>query len=218
MKANVVQIKAPKFELSDVDQMVLKASSGMDLSSGTVLRGTSGNIELTATNDFKVNVSGPKDSNPANGPYMHETITTSLPTTGVVKKTEVMMGKTQHVTSIGDVEVKTRVGDVQNRTLTGTVQNKAGQNEWTTKTASGLTGRATVGTVSVQALAGATSISGSVSALLKSTGPATVQGTAGVTLIGPGKKGLVLCSTDRDPLTGLPLSLYGMGSPGHRLG
>ncbi len=218
IKANTVQIKAPKFDLSGVDSMVLKASSIMDFSSGTMFRAVSGNVELNATNDMKVSVSGPKDSKPTNGPYMTETITTTLPTTGVVKKTEVDMGKTQHVTYIGDVEVKTKVGDVLNRTTTGTVQNKAGQNEWTTKTASGLTGRATVGAVSVKALAGSMTISGSVSAMLSATGPATVKGTAGVTLIGPGKKGLMLCSTDRDPLTGQLFSLYGMGSPGHRLG
>lgn len=218
LEAAQVQIKAPKFDLSDVASMGFNASAEVSLAAGTMIRQTSNSVETTTTGKHTLNASGPKDFRPTNGPYVEENISTSIPTTGVVKKTDVSMGKTQHTTGIGDVETRTRVGNVRNKSTVGSVQNKAGQNEWTTNSITGITGRAVVGSVSVRAIAGSSTISGSVSARMASVGPATVQGGAGVTLIGPGKKGLILCNTDRDPLTGLPLALYGMGSPGHRLG
>lgn len=220
LEAGKVQIKAPRFDISDVSEMKLSAAANMDLSSGTMTRVTSGNIEQTASNGgWVTTVSGPKNSNPTNGPFMTETVTATIPLpVATVKKTEVNVGKTVHATLLGDVQTRTTVGDVQNRSTTGSVQNRAGLNEFTASSTTGLTGRATVGTVAVRALAGSTSISGSVALNASSAGPATLSGGAGVTLIGPGKKGLMLCNTDLDPLTGLPFALYGMGSPGHRLG
>jgi hypothetical protein len=70
----------------------------------------------------------------------------------------------------------------------------------------------------MDALAGAVNISGQVALTAKSTGQTIVSGGAGVLLGGPGKSGAIVCGTDLDPLTGAPLSAYGMGSPGHLLG
>ena len=95
---------------------------------------------------------------------------------------------------------------------------RATANSITVDSISGITASAGVGNVSLNATVGGLQMSGQTNVLLRSSGPAVVSGAAGVTLGGPGKFGGIVSSSDLDPLTGLPLLTFGMGSPGHLLG
>ena len=55
------------------------------------------------------------------------------------------------------------------------------------------------------------------SALVVSAGPTTIRGAAVTLSATGGKVGGIVSSADLDPLTGLPLITFGMGSPTHLL-
>jgi hypothetical protein len=86
---------------------------------------------------------------------------------------------------------------------------------------SGVKATATLGTVSISAMAGAVSISGSTGVTVSSIGGSVViHGGAGVNLSAPvsgTEMGPIITGGSRDPMTNLPFSFFGMGAPSHRV-
>lgn len=162
---------------------------------------------------------GPKDNLPSNGPLREVSVTTLIPGL-VVDKYSIHFGHREENINVGNHTTSIKVGNLTYETNAGTWKARAGSNSLALDVASGITGDVVTGNISLEAKAGAVLLSGTLSATMKTNGQATVSGSNGVYLGGGpvAKTGLIICSSDLDPLTGLPLQTYGMGSPAHRIG
>jgi len=166
------------------------------------------------------NYSGPKDFLPTNGPY-RETVFSGMIPGGTVDKSTYKIGDREEEFKLGNHTTSMTIGDKTNQTTSGKILNKAALNTSELDASSGLSTSVKVGTVSIEAKAGSSTLVGQVSVTAKSTGKASLSGSAGAFLGGPGKIGNIVSSADIDPLTGLPLGsplLGAMGSPGHKIG
>jgi len=227
----------PSLEIGGKNNVLVSSGKRVDLRSEVIehqaqthrLQAMSG-ISLNAVKNIEVNSSvysqsvggkadysyfGPKDLLPTSGPHRNTVI--SGVGVGTVDNYLVLMGDRTENIVVGDHSTSILIGNLTYETLAGTWEARAGVNSLSVDVATGLSGSVKVGTVKMEALAGTTEISGQVSITLRSSGPATLAGLAGVNLQAPGKKGGIVSGSDLDPLTGAPLSTYGMGSPGHLL-
>jgi len=223
---NTVEVKASQnillrtanFEASG-SQMSIQSMSSLDLQSGDRIGLSSKTLDINVAGKSSQNYSGPKDLLPTNGALREINFSTSLPGL-TVDKYSVNLGNREETFDIGNHSTSIRVGDMTYQTQVGTWKAKAGTNELSMNTTTGLKGDVLVGNVTIEAKAGTTTISGTVSATMKTSGQATVSGSLGVFLGGGpvAKTGLIISSADLDPLSGLPFQTFGMGSPGHRIG
>lgn len=163
--------------------------------------------------------SGPKNFLPSNAP-LRETKFIATPLTGHAGGTTdeytMLFGDRVENIRIGDHTTTILVGNATWRTTTGTVTTRAGFNQITVSTSSGIRVTCPTGTLAITSTL-ATSVSALASLTLKSRGQTKLSGTI-VTLGGSGNVGRILSTADRDPLTNLPYSFFGLGSFGHRLG
>lgn len=163
--------------------------------------------------------SGPKNFLPSNAPF-RETKFVGTPLTGHAGgKTDeysMLFGDREETFDVGSHRTTVQVGNITYQTGIGTFTAQAGSNQVTVDTSSGVSIQAPTGNVLVQ-----TTLSVNVNALasltLRTNGLARLSGNV-TTLGGNGNVGRIVSSSDLDPLTNLPLSTYGMGSFGHRLG
>lgn len=193
-----------------------QALSGVQVKAGDSYSVTSTVYNQTTNGKAVYSYHGPKNNLPTSGPTRETTFTGVIP--GTVDSYTMVQGNRQELFFAGNHSTQVLVGNLTYETLAGIATMRAGLNEFSANVATGVSATATVGNVSMSAVAGATLISGQVAVTVKSTGPAILSGQAGVTLGGPGKIGGIVCGSDLDPLTGLPLVSLGMGSPGHNLG
>lgn len=221
---NVVSIKGSQLiELSSsiydarVSNYRINALSNVEIAGGDKVGVTAKTMDLNISGKVTENFSGPKDNLPTNGPQRETRITSLIPGL-TVDKYSVPLGSREEVFDLGNHSTTVKVGNLTYETNVGTWKAKAGSNEIALNTTTGLNASIVLGNAIIEAKAGAASLSGQISATVKTSGQATVTGAAGVYLGGPGKTGLIISSSDLDPLTGLPLQTYGMGSPGHRIG
>jgi len=163
--------------------------------------------------------SGPKSFLPSNAP-LRETKFIGTPLTGHAGgKTDeytMLFGDRVERIDLGDHTTTVLVGNITWRTGVGTFTARAGVNQITVDTSSGVRVTVPTGTLLVQTTL-ATTVQALASLTLKSNGFTKLSGTV-TTLGGNGNVGAIVSSADRDPLTNLPLSFFGMGSQGHRLG
>jgi hypothetical protein len=163
--------------------------------------------------------SGPKNFLPSNAP-LRETKFIATPLTGHAGgKTDeytMLFGDRVENFRVGDHTTTILIGNATWRTTVGTVTLRAGLNQIAVSTSSGIRATCPTGTIAITSTL-ATSVTALASLTLKSAGQAKLSGTI-VTLGGSGKVGRILSSADRDPLTNLPYSFFGLGSFGHRLG
>lgn len=221
---NVVSIKGSQLiELSSsvydarVSNYRINALSNVEIVGGDKVGVNAKTLDLNISGKVTQNFSGPKDNLPTNGAQRETKITSLIPGL-TVDKYSVPLGNREEVFDLGNHTTQVKVGNLTYETTVGTWKAKAGTNEIALDTSTGLNANIVLGNAIIEAKAGAASLSGQISATLKTSGVATVTGASGVYLGGPGKAGLVVSSADLDPLTGLPLQTYGMGSPGHRIG
>lgn len=165
---------------------------------------------------------GPQQGNPVNGPARITQVTTSAGTGGspgyVVDRLVVPMGYREEIFTTGGSRTTVVTGDLQYSTETGKVQQSAGSNAEVLDSVLGKSSTIQTGSSTVEVPNGAMMISASVEFSAKTTGVATLEGSASVILRGPGgKKGGIVSGADLDPISGLPLSVLGLGSLGHRL-
>lgn len=163
--------------------------------------------------------SGPKNFNPAAAPIREVTFA-ATPLTGHVggttDKYTMVFGNREETFIKGNHTTNIAVGDCNYRVGVGTFRVNAGVNLQELGTSSGYSLTVTTGPVAITGVS-TVGITGTAGLTLKSGGVARLSGTTTI-LGGSGKSGLIICSTDLDPLSGLPLSTFGMGSPGHLLG
>ena len=196
-----------------------EALSTLDMQSGDRIGIQSKTLDVNVSGKVNENFSGPKDLLPTSGPLRETNFSTTIPGL-TVDKYNVSLGNREESFGLGNHSTTIKVGNMSYTTAVGEWKAQAGTNSLTVHHGTGLQGQVIAGNVLMEAKAGAVSISGTVSASVKTLGQATVSGTNGVYLGGGpvGKTGLIVSSADLDPLSGLPLQVYGMGSPAHRLG
>jgi hypothetical protein len=162
---------------------------------------------------------GPKNFLPTNAP-LRETKFTATPLTGHAGGTtdeyRMIFGDRVEQIDFGDHTTTVFVGNITWRTGVGTFTAQAGVNQITVDTSSGVRVLVPTGTLLVQTTL-ATTVQALASLTLKSNGFTKLSGSV-TTLGGNGKVGAIVSGADIDPLTNLPLSFFGMGSQGHRLG
>jgi hypothetical protein len=162
--------------------------------------------------------SGPKNFLPTNAP-LRETKFIGTPLTGHVggntDKYTMLFGNRDERFRIGSHSTTVFVGNVTYQTRIGTVTQRAGVNQISVNTASGISMTSVTNTSMTSTLT--TTITALASITMKAVIRAKVSSLV-TTLGGAGTPGRIISSTDRDPLTNLPFSFFGMGSTGHRLG
>lgn len=162
--------------------------------------------------------SGPKNFLPTNAPF-RETKFIGTPLTGHVggdtDKYTMLFGNRDERFRIGSHSTTVFVGNMTYQTRIGTVTHRAGLNQMTIGTTSGIS-MTSITTIALTSTL-ATTVKALASITLKAVGFAKLSGSV-TTLGGNGTPGRIISSTDRDPLTNLPFSFFGMGSTGHRLG
>jgi len=162
--------------------------------------------------------SGPKNFLPTNAP-MREIKFISNPLTGHAGGNTdsyfMLFGDRVERFVFGSHRTTVAVGNITHSTALGSVTNRAGVNQIRVGTTAGISTFSATTTSMVSTLA--TTINALASVTVRSAGRAKLSGVV-TTLGGSGPPGRILSSTDRDPLTNLPFSFFGLGSPGHRLG
>ena len=156
--------------------------------------------------------SGPKMLLPTNGALHERTYTPNYP--GVTcEKVLYVMGDREETFYLGKHSTSIKVGSMAYEVKLGTWSAKATTSSLNMGP-SGISGVASLGTVSLKASTGAASMTGMTGVTIAATaGRATVRGGAGVYLGGPPTEvGSLIVSGSRDPLTGLPFLVFGMGA------
>jgi len=162
--------------------------------------------------------SGPKNFLPTNAP-IRETKFISNPLTGhaggPTDQYFMLFGDRVERFLVGNHRTTVVVGNITYQTGVGSVTHRAGVNSVRLGTTTGIntfsattTNMTSLVAMNVTALAALT---------MRTVGLARLSGAV-TTLGGAGTPGRIISSTDRDPLTNLPFSFFGMGSTGHRLG
>ncbi len=106
---------------------------------------------------------------------------------------------------IGNMSYETELGVWKARALLNTLEVSP----------VGITASALVGNVTLNAVAGAAIMKGTVAALVESAGPVQIRSAAVVLISSPGNGldiGPVLCGGSREPFTNLPFITWGLGA------
>jgi hypothetical protein len=209
---------ANAIQLTDTNEILLSAKQSINHFSNKFLIQTN-TLDRTVQGRETQLYSGPLNFLPTNAP-MRETKFISNPLTGhaggVTDDYFMLFGDRRERFAIGSHRTTIGVGNMTWRTGVGTVTHQAGVNIQRMGTASGYSLTVPTGTVAITATL-AVSVKALASITLKAVGVAKLSGAV-TTLGGFGKTGRIMSSSDRDPLTNLPYSFFGLGSFGHRIG
>lgn len=209
--ANAVQI-------TDTNEVLIAAKQAVNILAEKVLQ-QSTQVDKTVAGKETNLYSGPKNFLPTNAP-LRETKFIATPLTGHIggetDSYRMLFGDRVERIDVGNHSTTVLVGDVSWSTGLGTTQIRAGVNEFQVNSVTGARMTVPIGTILVQSTL-ATSVTALAALTLRSTGVTRLSGAV-TTLGGNGNVGGIVCGADLDPLTNLPLSFFGMGSPGHRLG
>jgi len=214
-----VVIQAPKVSVRNANQIELQSLTTIQLQAGEGIAQSSKTYTRTTTGKSTEVFGGPVDGLITNGPVREVNIIAN-PATGFVggvnDKYQNIYGDRDELFLLGNHTTQCVVGNLTYATAAGvvTARSLANQTQWSP---AGITTTATSGSVSTTALAGAIAHQSTIASTYKTTGAMSVSGAAVLLLGGPGKVGPIVCGSDLDPLTGLPLIALGMGSPGHIL-
>lgn len=199
-------------EVSIVPKRIVRVFSDKILS-------TCNTLDRTVLGKETTLYSGPKNSLPSNGP-LREVKFTATPATGHVGGTTdeytMQFGDRVETIRVGNHTTEVQIGDMSYTVGVGTYQAKAGLNRLRIDSSDGAQLSTLSGTVSVSSTQTVT-VTGTSGVTVKSSAVTRVSGTTTI-LGGSGNSGLILSSVDKDPLTNLPFSFFGLGSSGHLLG
>jgi hypothetical protein len=194
----------------------INTQSGISLRAGDRLGINSATLDIITTGKCTQTFHGPKDNLPTFGSF-RDTKFTGIGV-GVVDDYFVLAGNRLETFVAGNHTTTIMVGNMTYQTSAGVWSAIAGGNLISIDSASGINELASVGNITISAVAGTTAMVGQVAVNIRSSGTSTLSGATGVYLGGPGNTGGIVCWSDLDPLTGLPLLTFGMGSPGHLIG
>lgn len=217
--AQGLTMSAPLVEVRDASTVSVSSDSLVQVRSGGALSVTTKARDLTVLGKSVETYSGPKDGLASFGP-VREVVVSPSPATGfpggVADQYKLTFGDREETLLAGDHSTTVVVGDATYSALAGTWSARGGSNSFSASPTA-VEVRAVVGPATFRAEAGSASVSGLTSAEVSSTGPVTVRGLS-VTLVAPGLSvGGIVCGSDLDPVSGLPLATLGMGSPSHLL-
>lgn len=194
----------------------LNAQSGVSIQGGDQLGLSAKTVDLVSTGRATMTFSGPKDALPSSGPL--RTTTVSGLAVGPADLYRLTLGDRVEQITLGNDSTIITAGNMTHLTNAGVFTAGATPNTLSIDSGSGINMLANAGQVLVSAATSVT-VSGQASVTIRSSGPTVLSGQAGVTLgAAGGKVGPIVSGADLDPLTGQPLSFYGMGSPTHLLG
>lgn len=218
--SGAVIFSAQSVNFQDTAVLGFSAGSGLALKAGDSISQVSKTSDKTTMGKSVESFSGPKDGLPTNG-AVREVNITATPLTGFAggtsdKYSNVYGDRFESFTA-GSHTTSVVVGNATYMVGTGTWTASAGSNSVVIGTATGVAVTATTGVATFAAAAGAVSINGSTAVVVTSQGPVAIKGTA-VILTALGKSaGGIICGSDLDTLSGIPLSLRGLGSTNHLL-
>jgi hypothetical protein len=208
------------------NQVSITRANSIDLTPKTLMRVLTDRHSVQAKTEDRTILgqsiqifSGPKNFLPTNRPLRSVTFAGTPITGHIGGKTDeykMVLGDRDETFLKGNHTTSILIGDLTYQTGFGTVLHRAGVNEIRLSTAGGLKALVPLGTMSMTATSTAT-FRGVASVRVTSAGPAVISGSI-CTLGGVGKVGGIVSQSDIDPLSGLPLGFFGMGSPGHLLG
>lgn len=210
-----VSVNAANYQ-SDTTAYTVNALSNVSISGGDRVGISSKTFDLISNGKSNFSFHGPLNLLPTNGAF--RTTTFAGITVGTVDESLYVAGDREETFLLGNHKTSVLIGNLTYETEAGVWSARATGNTISVDSLSGVTVNATVGNISMNSTVGGVLVSGQTNVLIRSTGPTVVSGVGGITLGGPGKIGGIVSSSDLDPLTGLPLITFGMGSPGHLLG
>lgn len=211
------------------DRQVLVKGKKVELNASSVKVNGLDEVEISAskqitqtTEDMKVVVNGkrsdtfigPKNLLPTSG-ALHERSYNPMYPGLVCEEVTYLWGDRTERFNLGNHTTNVLVGNMTYRTLLGSWTAQAGLNTLEVNTATGITGRAIIGDVSLTAVAGSAQMKGIVSASVESIGPVTVRSGTMIRLAAPPTGpdiGPILCAGSLEPFTMLPYATWGMGS------
>jgi hypothetical protein len=217
-----VRIKSGKSVLIDTSDIstvssnnLMKSKNGIGIIAGEGVTVTSKVYNQVTSGKASYGFYGPKDNLPTNGAF-RETVFAGI-AVGAADKYMVVQGDREETFLLGNHKTSILVGNITYESVAGKFSAVSGANSLEIDFVSGLSANMTVGNTSFNNIAGGFSVNAQTSVNVRATGTTVVSGAGGISLGGPGKVGGIVCGSDLDPLTGLPLSTLGMGSPGHTL-
>jgi len=214
-----ISLSAPQLNIRDNGKLQLSANDAVDITSAGAVGTTAKVISTTSTGKTSQAFTGPKDSLPTNG-ALRDTTFAGTPVTGfvggVADQYTVLYGDRLETFALGNDTTLVGTGNITKATTAG-VFTASGTGNTVVLGPGGAAVTAIAGGAALTATAGAAVITGSTSALVVSAGPTTIRGAAVTLSATGGKVGGIVSSSDLDPLTGLPLITFGMGSPTHLL-
>jgi len=178
-------------------------------------------LQMTVNGKRQDSYSGPKQLLKTNGPLHERTYSPNFP--GVVcEKVDYNLGDREETFTLGNHTTTIKVGDMTYQTLKGTWKGAAVGSSLE-MSSSGISAKALLGTVSVQAVAGMATVTALSGVTLQATaGLASVRGSAGVYLGAPitgPDSGPILCAGSREPFTNIPFAVLGtLGAQNHIVG
>jgi hypothetical protein len=214
-----VTISAVELNIRDNGRLKLNANDAVDISSTGKVGTTAKVVAVTSTGKTTNTFSGPTDSLPTNG-ALRETTFAGTPLTGfvggVADQYTMVYGDRLETIALGNDTTLIGTGNITKATTTGSF-TASGTGNSVVLGPGGAAVIAATGAASLTAVAGTAFITGVSSVSIASIGPTSIRG-ASVTLSATGGKvGPIVSGADLDPLTGLPLITFGMGSPTHLL-
>lgn len=211
-----VRLAAPRITLADTSALDLRAQSSISLSSGSRIALSSQAVSVSATGGMTTTISGPADSNPANGPS-HSLSINSTPATGNAggetdSYTLTYGDRVEEITLQGSHTTTLTVGNFTFETRLGSHTIRAATNEMVLDSSNGYTLTLPVGDSSTTITSGSLAMSVQQGVTVRAlTGLVTLSGSTGVKLVSPGPaNGGILCGSDTDPLTGLTYEALGL--------
>lgn len=211
-----IVLNSPRLRLTNATQIDLRAQSAMAISSGQRASISAQQVQVSASGSMTTVVSGPADSNPANGPSRRTQIN-STPATGnaggETDSYEMTFGdRVETITIQGSHSTTLTVGDFTFETRQGKWTARATTNEMSIDSNAGHDMTIAVGDSSTTVTTGSHTVSTQQNATLRAiTGSVTISGTLGVKLVSPGPaNGGILCGSDLDPLTGMTYEALGL--------
>jgi hypothetical protein len=211
-----ITLSAPRLSLVNAGSLDLRAQSSISLNSGQRVDISSQAVSVSATGGMTTVISGPADSNPANGPS-HSFQINSTPATGNAggttdSYTMTYGDRVEEITLQGSHTTNLTVGNFTFRTVTGSHVVRTGTNQCSLDSDNGYDLSVLVGDASTTITTGSLTMSVQQGVTIRSlTGLVTLSGSTGVKLASPGPaNGGILCGSDLDPLTGLTYEALGL--------
>jgi hypothetical protein len=217
--ARAATLQAHTIEM-DARQTLVQGQDNLTLRSARALSCEAEEVRIISTGKRTEVFSGPKNLLPTNG-AVHERLYAPILPGVVAEEVTYAQGDREELFLLGNHTTSSLIGNLTYETELGSFEARALQNRLTIDP-SGLTGTATTGNVSLQAVSGAASLRATVGVLVEaSAGGVALRSSTGIYLGAPitgPDLGPILTAGSLEPFTGLPFGTWGLGARNHLVG